>query len=129
MDAETVQQIAFTADLKAAKQAVNSLKKQGDVSALLQVVKDLPIAAIKADAIKALGEIGGKREAKLFIDRLARLNTTAVRGGSDQEAEQQLMKTALVEAIAQLTAVSPPGDLNVATVRTFIAESKRKVLA
>ena len=129
MDAETVEQIALTSNLKSAKQSVNSLKKQRDIRGLLQVADELPIAAVKADAIKALGEIGGKREAKLFIDRLDRLNAVAVPGGSDQVAEVRMLKQALIVAIAQLTKVPRPGDLNVATVKTFIADSKRKVVA
>ena len=129
MDAETVEQIALTSNLKSAKQAVNSLKKQRDTRALHQVADDLPIAAVKAEAIKALGEIGGKREAKLFIDRLARLNAVAVPGGSDQLAENQMLKQALITAIAQLTKSPAPSDLTVASVKTFIADSKRKVVA
>jgi hypothetical protein len=129
MDAETVQQIALTTNLRSAKQAVNSLKKQRDTRGLLEVVNDLPVAALKAEAIKALGEIGGKREAKLFIDRLDRLNAVAVAGGSDQLAENQMLKEALIIAIAQLTKLPRPGDLNVASIKTFVADSRRKVLA
>jgi hypothetical protein len=129
MDAETVEQIALTSDLKAAKQAVRSLQKQRDTRSLLEVAEDVPIAAVKAEAIKAVGEIGGKREAKSFIDRLDRLNTVAVPGGSDQLAEVEMLKQALIVAIAKLTKSPAPGDLSVAAVKTFIADSKRKVLA
>lgn len=129
MDAETVQEIALTSNVKSAKQAVNRLKKERNVRGLLEVIKDLPVVAVKVEAIKALGEIGSKREAKLLIDRLSRLNIGLVMGGSDQLAEHRLMKKALVDAIAQLTKVPRPGDLNVATVKTFIADSKRKIVA
>ena len=129
MDAETVEQIALTSTLKSAKQAVNSLKKQRDTRGLLQVVDDVPITAVKAEAIKALGEIGSQREAKLFIARLDRLNSVAVIGGSDQVAENELLKQSLIAAIAQLTKVPAPSDFSVATIKTFIDDSKRKVVA
>jgi hypothetical protein len=129
MDAETVEQIALTSDLKSAKRAVHSLMKQRDMRSLLQVAEDVPIAAVKAEAIKAVGEIGSKREAKSFIDRLDRLNTVAVPGGSDQVAEVKMLKQALITAIAKITKAPLPGDLNVATIKTFIADSKRKILA
>jgi hypothetical protein len=124
-----VQEIALKSDLKSAKQGVNALKKERNVRGLLEVVNDLPIVALKVQAVKALAEIGSKRDAKPLIDRLARLNISLVSGGSDQLAEHRVMKKALVDAIAQLTKVRPPGDLNVASVKTFIADSKRKVLA
>ena len=129
MDAETVQEIAMTSDLKSAKQAVNTLKKERNIRGLLEVIKDLPVIALKVQAVKALGEIGSKGDAKPLIDRLTRLNTGLVIGGSDQQAEHRLMKKALVDSIAQLTKVRAPGDLTVASVKTFIADSKRKVVA
>jgi hypothetical protein len=129
MDAETVQEIALTSNLKSAKQAVNTLKKERNLRGLLEIINDLPVVALKVQAVKALGEVGSKRDAKALIDRLARLNIGLVSGGSDQQAEHRLMKKALVDAIAQLTKVRAPSDLNVAAVKTFIADSKRKAVA
>jgi hypothetical protein len=128
MDAETVQEMALTSNLKSAKQAVITLKKEKNVRGLLEVINQLPVVALKVQAIKAVGEIGSKRDAKLLIDRLTRLNLSLVSGGSDQLAEHRVMKKALVGAIAQLARVRAPGDLNVASVKTFIADSKRKVV-
>lgn len=128
MDAETVQELAFTSDLKSAKQAVTALKNERNLRGLLDVINDLPVVAVKVQAIKALGEVGSKREAKPLIDRLAELNV-GVMGGSDQVGEHELMKKALVDAIARLTKARPPSDLNIASVKTFIADSKRKVVA
>lgn len=129
MDAETVQEIALTSNLKSAKQAINQLKQERNARGLLDVVNDLPIIALKAQAVKALGEIGSKRDAKPLIDRLTDMNYDLVEGGSDQLAEHRVMQKALVEAIAQLTKVNPPGDLDVASIKTFIADSKQRVVA
>lgn len=129
MDAETVQHIALTNDLPSAKQAISAIKQRGDRETLMKVIKEVPVVDLKIEAIKAIGEIGTEREARVLIERLEPINTAITIGGADQQAEHQQMKEALVNAIARISAVPPPVELSETAVSQFVSDSKGNIRA
>ncbi len=127
MDAETVQHIAFTNDLATAKQAISAVKQRGDRDTLIKVVQEVPVVALKVEAIKAIGKIGTEREARGLIQLLEPINTSLTIGGSDQQAEHRQMKEALVSAIARISAVPPPMELSETAISQFVSDAKGKM--
>lgn len=127
MDAEAVQHIAFTNDLPTAKQAISAIRQQRDRDTLIKIIQEVPVVALKVEAIKAIGEIGTKREAGVLIQLLEPINTTMIRGGSDQQAEHQQMKEALVSAIARISAVPPPIERSETAISQFVSDAKGKM--
>ena len=127
MDAETVQHIAFTRDLPTARHTITAIKDNKDIDALFQVIRQVPVVALKIDAIEALGEIGTEKEADSLVRQLESINTAVVEGGADQQAEHRQMKKALVDAIARISAVPPPAGMSEAAISRFVSDSRRKL--
>lgn len=129
MDAETVERIALTEDLPTAKQAIRSIEERRDRETLVRVVEEVPVVDLKVEAIKALGEVGTEREARLLLERLEPINATITVGGSEQQVERRQLKEALVGAIARIGDVPPPEDLNEETVSRFVSDARRRMRA
>ncbi len=129
MDAETVHHIAVTNDLPTAKLAIRTIEEQRDRDNLVRVVQEVPVVDLKVEAIRALGEVGTEREARILIESLEPISTTITVGGSEQQAERRQLKEALVGAIARIGAVPPPEDLGEEAISRFVSDSRRRMRA